>query len=87
MDNGHAPILSVRNLKTYFFQDEGTVHAVDGASFESTGQDAGHRRRERLRQERHRALGPAHRRAPGRIVEGEIICVAHRPTGRQTSST
>ena len=34
MDNGHTPILSVRNLKTYFHQDEGTVHAVDGASFD-----------------------------------------------------
>ena len=38
MDNGHAerqqPILSVRNLKTYFFQDEGLVRAVDGASFD-----------------------------------------------------
>jgi len=34
MDNGQAPILSVRNLKTYFYQDEGTVHAVDGANFE-----------------------------------------------------
>ncbi len=34
MDNGPAPILSVRNLKTYFYQDEGTVHAVDGADFE-----------------------------------------------------
>ncbi len=28
------PILSVRDLKTYFFQDEGTVKAVDGASFD-----------------------------------------------------
>lgn len=27
------PILSVRNLKTYFFLDEGTVKAVDGVSF------------------------------------------------------
>ncbi len=34
MDNGQKPILSVRDLKTYFFQDEGTVHAVDGASFD-----------------------------------------------------
>ena len=38
MDNGHAerqqPILSVRNLKTYFFQDEGLVRAVDGANFD-----------------------------------------------------
>ena len=28
------PLLSVRNLKTYFTQDEGTVRAVDGVSFE-----------------------------------------------------
>jgi peptide/nickel transport system ATP-binding protein len=28
------PILSVRNLKTYFFPDEGVVRAVDGASFD-----------------------------------------------------
>jgi peptide/nickel transport system ATP-binding protein len=29
-----TPLLSVRNLKTYFLQDEGTVKAVDGASFD-----------------------------------------------------
>jgi peptide/nickel transport system ATP-binding protein len=29
-----APILSVRDLRTYFFQDEGIVKAVDGASFD-----------------------------------------------------
>jgi len=34
MENGHKPLLSVRNLKTYFFQDEGTVKAVDGATFD-----------------------------------------------------
>jgi oligopeptide/dipeptide ABC transporter ATP-binding protein len=28
------PILSVRDLKTYFYPDEGTVKAVDGASFD-----------------------------------------------------
>jgi oligopeptide/dipeptide ABC transporter ATP-binding protein len=28
------PLLSVRNLKTYFSQDEGTVKAVDGVSFD-----------------------------------------------------
>ena len=26
------PLLSVRNLKTYFAQDEGTVKAVDGVT-------------------------------------------------------
>jgi peptide/nickel transport system ATP-binding protein len=34
MENGHKTLLSVKNLKTYFFQDEGTVKAVDGATFE-----------------------------------------------------
>jgi len=34
MENGHQPLLSVRNLKTYFSQDEGTVKAVDGATFD-----------------------------------------------------
>ena len=29
-----TPVLSVRDLKTYFFPDEGTVRAVDGASFD-----------------------------------------------------
>jgi peptide/nickel transport system ATP-binding protein len=28
------PLLSVRNLKTYYYQDEGIVRAVDGASFD-----------------------------------------------------
>jgi peptide/nickel transport system ATP-binding protein len=31
--NGKQPLLTVNNLKTYFFQDEGTVKAVDGATF------------------------------------------------------
>ncbi|MBI5034749.1 MAG: ABC transporter ATP-binding protein [Chloroflexi bacterium] len=34
MQNGNKPLLSVCNLKTYFFQDEGTVKAVDGATFD-----------------------------------------------------
>lgn len=34
MNSGNKPLLSVRNLKTYFFQDEGTVKAVDGATFD-----------------------------------------------------
>jgi peptide/nickel transport system ATP-binding protein len=34
MHSDQAPILSVRELKTYFFPDEGTVRAVDGASFD-----------------------------------------------------
>src|SRR5438309_8120076 len=34
MQNGTRPLLSVRNLRTSFFQDEGTTLAVDGASFD-----------------------------------------------------
>lgn len=34
MSRADAPILSVRDLKTYFFPDEGIVKAVDGASFD-----------------------------------------------------
>ncbi|MEW5721098.1 MAG: ABC transporter ATP-binding protein, partial [Chloroflexota bacterium] len=34
MSNDNKPFLSVRNLKTYFFQDEGTTKAVDGVSFD-----------------------------------------------------
>ena len=32
--NSAAPILSVRDVKTYFFPDEGIVKAVDGATFD-----------------------------------------------------
>ena len=34
MQNDHLPVLSVRNLKTNFFTDEGVVRAVDGATFD-----------------------------------------------------
>ena len=34
MTRAGEPLLSVRNLHTYFAQDEGTVKAVDGVSFE-----------------------------------------------------
>src|SRR3977135_730570 len=32
MLDDQQPLLSVRDLKTYFFTDEGTVRAIDGAS-------------------------------------------------------
>jgi peptide/nickel transport system ATP-binding protein len=34
MKVSQQPLLAIRNLKTYFPQDEGTVRAVDGASFD-----------------------------------------------------
>lgn len=73
-DNRDKPILSVRNLKTYFFPDEGTVRAVDDASFDvysgktlgivgesGCGKSVTSRSILRILEE------------PGRIVEGEIL--------------
>ena len=83
MHNGAEPILSVRNLKTYFFQDEGTVHAVDGVSFDiyqgktlgivgESGCGKSVTARSILRiVER-----------PGRIVEGEIVLRRAGPNGQ-----
>ena len=34
MGEDTRPLLSVRNLRTSFFQDEGVTKAVDGASFD-----------------------------------------------------
>ncbi len=69
MQNDHLPVLSVRNLKTNFFTDEGVVRAVDGATFDvHLGQTLG------IVGESVTALSilrivPR----PGRIVEGEIL--------------
>ena len=53
-------LLEVSHLKTYFFLDEGVSQAVDGMDFSHPqGQDPGHDRRVRLRQERLRPLHPA----------------------------
>ena len=72
--NGHNLILSVRNLKTYFFADEGVIRAVDGASFDvysgrslgivgESGCGKSVTARSILRIEED----------PGRIVDGQII--------------
>jgi len=74
MPHTAKPLLSVRNLKTCFFQDEGTTKAVDGASFDvfpgktlgivgESGCGKSVTAQSILRIVDH----------PGRIVEGEII--------------
>ena len=70
----HSPLLSVRNLKTYFFQDEGLVKAVDGASFDvQPGRTVG------IVGESGCGKSVTARsilrivERPGRIVEGEIL--------------
>jgi peptide/nickel transport system ATP-binding protein len=74
MQTDAKPLLSVRNLRTSFFQDEGTTKAVDGASFDvlpgktlgivgESGCGKSVTAQSILRIVDH----------PGRIVEGEII--------------
>lgn len=39
------PLLSVRNLKTYFYTEEGVMPSVDGVDFDlAPWRDSGHRR-------------------------------------------
>jgi peptide/nickel transport system ATP-binding protein len=77
------PLLSVRNLQTSFFQDEGTTKAVDGASFEVwPGKTLGivgesGCGKSVTAQSILRIVD-----APGKIVGGEILLT--RPDGRVT---
>src|SRR6266852_9958252 len=79
-------LLSVRNLKTYFAQDEGTVKAVDGVSFDVAPRatlgivgESGCGKSVTARS----ILRIVDR--PGRIIEGEIHF--HRPGGNGTGQT
>ena len=83
MDTQQTPILSVRNLKTYFLLDEGTVRAVDGISFDVVpGQvvgivgESGCGKSVTIKS----VLRIVEK--PGRIVEGEIHFRPHRQNGR-----
>ena len=74
MQDDRQPILSVRNLKTSFFTDEGIVRAVDGASFDvHLGQTLGIVGESGCGKSvtALSILGIVPR--PGRIVEGEIL--------------
>ncbi len=86
MGTQQTPILSVRNLKTYFLLDEGTVRAVDGVSFDvfpgqvvgivgesGCGKSVTIKSVLRIIEE------------PGRIVEGQIYFRPHRRNGRDGS--
>ena len=74
MQDDRQPILSVRNLKTSFFTEEGIVRAVDGASFDvHLGQTLGIVGESGCGKSvtALSILGIVPR--PGRIVEGEIL--------------
>src|SRR4029078_5975631 len=83
MRNDTRPLLSVRDLRTSFFQDEGTTKAVDGASFDVfpgktlriVGESGCGKR-----VTPHSILRIVDR--PGRIVAGEIVLT--RADGSQT---
>jgi peptide/nickel transport system ATP-binding protein len=69
---GTTPLLEVRDLKTYFFLDEGTVRAVDGVSFTI---------------ERGRTLGVVGESGCGKSVAARSILRLVRPPGRIISGT
>ncbi len=81
-----TPLLSVRNLRTSFYQDEGTTKAVDGASFDvAAGKTLGivgesGCGKSVTAQSILRLVVP-----PGRIVEGEILLT--REDGTRTDLT
>src|SRR5512145_1469826 len=83
MSRDGQPLLSVRDLRTSFFQDEGTTRAVDGASFDvfpgktlgivgesGCGKSVTAQSILRIVDD------------PGRIVDGEILL--ERPDGTRT---
>ena len=83
MQNDTRPLLSVRNLRTSFFQDEGTTKAVDGASFDvSPGKTLGIVGESGCGKSvtAQSILRIVDR--PGRIVDGEIVLT--RADGSQT---
>jgi peptide/nickel transport system ATP-binding protein len=83
MRKGADPLLSVRNLRTSFFQDEGTTKAVDGASFDVyPGQTLGIVGESGCGKSvtAQSILRIVER--PGRIVDGEILLT--RPDGTRT---
>jgi peptide/nickel transport system ATP-binding protein len=86
MNNEVKPLISVRNLRTYFFADEGTTKAVDGASFDiypgrtlgvvgesGCGKSVAARSILRIVER------------PGKIVEGEILMTRDDGKGGQTT--
>src|SRR5476649_2326582 len=91
MRSDTKPLLSVKNLRTSFFQDEGTTKAVDGASFDVfPGKTLGIVGESGCGKSvtAQSILRIVDR--PGRIIEGEIVLTAptdRKPTWSGSSQT
>ena len=81
-ENGSEPLVQVRDIKVYFFLDEGTVHAVEGVTFDiGRGKTLGVVGEsgcgKSVTSQAIMRIVPS----PGEIVEGDIFYYRYKPDG------
>ena len=85
MNDNRELLVEVKNLKTYFYLDEGTVRAVDGADFGSTrGETWGWWVKAAAGRASRRVQSSASCPSRGRRWRGKSCITAGRRAGRET---